>query len=102
MANWQEDLKGIYDERLFLIEKSFNNDLISISEFKDFLSKGYEIVDENRIEKSVKDTSKLIKKEVWVTRKNGTSFKQTFWVRVKEDKKEEKVETPIGEEISPQ
>ena len=37
-----------------------------------------------------------------MTRKNGTSFKQTFWVRVKDDKKEEKVEAPVGEEISPE
>jgi len=102
MTNWQDEFQNIHDKRLFLIEKSFDNDLISVSEFKDFLSKGYEVVDIDRIEKSIKDTSELIKKEVWVTRKNGTSFKQTFWVRVKEGKKEEKVETPVGEEISPE
>ena len=49
MANWQDEFQNIYDKRLFLIEKSFDNDLISVSEFKDFLSKGYEVVDENSV-----------------------------------------------------
>lgn len=104
MTNWQDNLKEIYDERLFLIEKSFNPELISQQELSTFLSKGYEVVDENIIEKSIKDTSKLIKKEVWVVRKNGTSFKQTVWVKPIEgdSKKEKKVETPVGEEISPE
>ena len=104
MTNWQDNLKEIYDERLFLIEKSFNPELISEKEFKNFLSKGYEVVDENIIEKSIKDTSHLVKKEVWVVRKNGTSFKQTVWVKPIEgdSKKEKKVETPVGEEISPE
>lgn len=104
MTNWQDNLKEIYDERLFLIEKSFTPELISEKEFKNFLSKGYEVVDENIIEKSTKDTSNLVKKEVWVVRKNGTSFKQTVWVKPIEgdSKKEKKVETPIGEEISPE
>ena len=30
MTNWQEDLKEIYDERLFLIEKSFNPEIRGI------------------------------------------------------------------------
>jgi hypothetical protein len=59
-----------------------------MNELKDFLSKGYEIVDENKLEKSVKDTSKLIKKEVWVVRKNGTSFKQTVYVKAIDENKD--------------
>ena len=65
--NWTDEFKNRSDKRLLEIEKSFNAELISMEELRDFLSKGYEVVDIDRIEKSVKDTSKLIKKEVWVT-----------------------------------
>ena len=99
MIDWTDEFKNKSDKRLLEIQKSFDDELISMEELKDFLSKGYEIVDTDKIEKSIKDTSQLIKKEVWVVRKNGTSFKQTVWVK---PITEEKTETPVGEEVSPE
>ena len=49
MVNWQNEFQNIHDKRLFLIEKSFTPELISEKEFKNFLSKGYEVVDENSV-----------------------------------------------------
>jgi hypothetical protein len=51
----------------------------------------------DNIEKAEKDLSKLVKKEITVTR-GGKTFRQTVYVKPGDDAK---VETPIGGEISP-
>ena len=83
------------------IEKSVNPNLISMDDLSDFLKSGYDIVpfDSNTIEKAERDTSKLIKKQVWVQNKKGKSYQMTVYVRASEPEK--KVETPVGEELSP-
>lgn len=50
-------------------------------------------------EKAGRDTSKLVKQEKWVTR-GGKTFKQTVWVKVGDEEKEQI--TPVGEELSPE
>jgi hypothetical protein len=96
----QEIEKHKYDQE-FRIEKSVNPELISIYEFQDMLKSEYDLVEieaEDGIEKAERDLSHLIKKEVWVQR-GGKSFKQTVYVKIKD---EEKVETPVGGELSPE
>lgn len=93
--SWFDKIASEQEQREFDLEKSFTPDLITFKEFSYFFNLGgYEIID---IEKSAKDTSKLIKKEVWITR-NGKRFKQTVWVSPVTN---EEQETPVGEELSP-
>lgn len=97
MGSWQQEIEDKNYFQAYNLEKSFSPDLITESEFKDLLDNGYELVPDT-IEKAEKDTSKLIKKEVWVSR-GGKTFKQTVYVK---PASEEQEETPVGFELSPE
>jgi hypothetical protein len=96
--NKQEE--AVYSQLLHQLRMTGPPDLMSMDDFENMITKGYELVDPNNIEKAI-DTSKLVKKTVLVS-KNGKVHRQTFWVKPSEIKPEHKKEsTPIGEELSP-
>ena len=90
----EEDFQKAYGTFEVLTNEQYN--LLNNDIRKSISDELNEDLKEYIIEKANKDLSKLVKKNVWVTR-NGQSFKQTVWVRIDTGKEEE---TPIGEQLS--
>jgi hypothetical protein len=97
LEKYKKDLVS-FSKSIVTIENDFN----VFDEFEPDLYKSEDgfLLDPDYIEKATggKDISKLTKKVIMVTR-GGKTFKQTVYVSTEDDKKE--VDTPIGEEISP-